>query len=171
MRDQVSYIVLAGVLSAVLCFTTGAIGGKKPPATFTATVTDHHDGDTFFAKQGDGAPVKYRLWAADAPELDQPFGCESLAWLKATIPAGTQVTLESHGKSYERPVVRVTVGDRDVCLSVVETGHAWADLVYAPKAWADVERKAMNQRAGLWGTAAPSPPWLWRVARGKAVAK
>lgn len=70
---------------------------------YHATLSDWHDGDTChldidmgFAIHLQGQP-SCRIFGINAPELATDAGKAALAWAQATVPAGTQVLVTSHG--------------------------------------------------------------------------
>lgn len=91
---------------------------------YTAIVTKHIDGDTFWAMVDLGfrvhAGLKIRIRQLKAPELNTDDGIAAARKLRAVLPLATPVVLESHGKdgdaSYDRWVCDVELGGQDIKL-------------------------------------------------------
>lgn len=139
---------------------------------FTATAERVHDGDTFWATVPDVVSHSIRIHGADTPEMErkgfwptQPGAIEARDWLAKQID-GKQVTLTVKGKSYQRFVCTVHVGDRerDLGMELIERGLAWAAPGYATKAQKEAEQRARAAKVGLWkdGGKKPVAPWSWR---------
>lgn len=66
---------------------------------YQATVTSEHDGDTFTTAVDLGfgitVTLNCRLYGANAPELSTQAGQDALVALRALLPVGTVVTVES----------------------------------------------------------------------------
>ena len=89
--------------------------------------------------------------------------------LNPTLAAQGAVAECSKVDRYGREVCRVLVDGADVCLAQIQAGMAWYFRRYAKELppdrreqYADAEAQAKTERRGLWGDAAPVPPWEWR---------
>jgi endonuclease YncB( thermonuclease family) len=153
-----------------------ACAGPAHAGQWRGKVVGIADGDTLTLLDADHRQHRIRLDAIDAPEKAQPFGQrarQSLAQL-------------AHGKDaeadcpkvdrYGREVCRVTVNGIDVGLEQVRRGLAWHYVRYAREQtpndraeYAHAEEQARGERAGLWSTQNPTPPWDYRRA-GRATA-
>lgn len=119
------------------------------------------DGDTFTF---DGRCI--RLFGIDAPELAQPFGRESAAWLQALVPRVTSCT-RWYTDRYGREVARCRLADgtargTDLGLTLVQGGYAWDYPQYSGEYYAFVQADARRNRRGLWALPSPQPPWEYR---------
>jgi len=122
------------------------------------------DGDSFTAEfNGRRAPC--RLYGADAPELDQPYGRSSHAWLKNLclnkILMGSIVTIDC----YNRTVVDLwAITNIRVALRAILSGYAWHTPRWSPDRplLAAAQTAAKQNRNGLWELEDPIPPWTWR---------
>lgn len=121
------------------------------------------DGDTFTAQE---QSQNYRLWGIDAPELDQRWGKAARAALIELIHK-KKVTVEIHGESYSRPVVRVIAGGKDVGLELLKMGLAWYVPEFAPdeESYLEAHEAAKADKRGLWSDPKPVNPKEFREKR------
>ena len=134
---------------------------------------DHHeyyrvkkvvDGDTFWIDDGSVKGVKIRLIGVDAPESRNTgtkeaayFGSQSSAYLTNLID-GKKVRLEydiGHYDRYGRTLAYVYLEDGTfINADLVKNGYATVMTVPPNVRYADtflkLERKARNQRRGMW---------------------
>lgn len=133
--------------------------------TVTGKVVAVSDGDTFVISHS-GRRYVVQLAGIDAPELQQPFGQEARDFLASQLKK-QKVEVEVLEQRKRTLVGKVTAGDRDMALVMVQEGLAWtADD--APPALIEAASKAKNSREGLWSAAAPTPPWSYRADRPSA---
>jgi hypothetical protein len=105
-----------------------------------------------------------RLFGIDAPEGTQPYGAESAAALSRLV-LGKVIDVDMKDvDQYGRLVASVSVGGADVGEDLVRAGAAWHYVQHAPDATAlaAAERDARASRRGLWQSASPQAPWLFR---------
>jgi endonuclease YncB( thermonuclease family) len=137
---------------------TFADAGPSAPrrATTSCTITRIIDGDTIeCARLG-----RVRLIGMDTPESNQrPFGAQASKALVVLLPVGSEVRLEPDVEArdrYRRLLAYVWAGDTMINWRMVREG--WAVLLtYPPNvqyvdAFADAERRAREERRGLWAT-------------------
>lgn len=128
-------------------------------AAETVVVTSIHDGDSFRAgKQA------FRLWGIDAPELNQRWGTAARESLRELLTGVETVTIERHGTSWKRIVIRAESGGKDVSLELLKMGLAWYLPEFAPKRedYREAEQEAREARRGLWSDENPVSPAEWR---------
>ena len=131
--------------------------------TTLVQVLSVHDGDTLTVLL-EGHRTRVRLHGIDAPELRQPGGHASQAFLEKLV-LGKSVRLELHGEDrYGRTLAVVYRGERSVNGALVQAGMAWWYRKYAPD---DGELRALEEQAraarrGLWEEASPVAPWEFR---------
>ena len=121
------------------------------------------DGDTIsFLTQG-GEKWRVRLADIDAPELDQPWG----------QAAKTALEIWTEGKSgsieivdtdrYGRKVAYLYVEDENMNERLISEGLAWVYMDYLrDRSFISVQRDAKNRQEGLWSSADPIQPSIWR---------
>jgi endonuclease YncB( thermonuclease family) len=122
------------------------------------------DGDTFRAKV-QGAVMKFRLQAVDAPEKDQPYGDRSTAELAKLIRGRDLVFVFDDVDHHGRIVARVWVGNVDVNKELIRKGAAWFDSEYArDNELHNEEEEARKDKRGLWALPKEKrvEPWVWR---------
>ena len=131
---------------------------------FAGRVLEVTDGDTVIVARGRGQ-VTVRLFGIDAPEGTQPYGAESTAALSRLV-MGKVIDVDMKDvDQYGRLVATVLVGGADVNEALVRAGAAWHYAQYSDSAaLAAAERDARASRRGLWQSASPQAPWLFRSA-------
>ena len=129
---------------------------------FAGRVLEVTDGDTVIVARGRGQ-VTVRLFGIDAPEGTQPYGAESTAALSRLV-MGKVIDVDMKDvDQYGRLVATVSVGGADVNEALVRAGAAWHYAQYSDSAaLAAAERDARASRRGLWQSASPQAPWLFR---------
>jgi len=134
------------------------------PAPFSGRVLSVHDGDTLTVDRA-GQAVVIRLASIDAPELRQPAGPESRAWLAARVLGRRVRVVPVSRDRYGRLVAEIRLGGRSINRAAVAAGWAWWYRQYAPaeQSLCDAESLARGRRRGLWALDEESaPPWCWR---------
>ncbi|WP_454691065.1 thermonuclease family protein [Achromobacter aloeverae] len=132
------------------------------------------DGDTITLQTDDGQR-RVRLASIDAPEVGhgqvrpgQPFGQAARKSLEALVAGKTLTALCYEKDQYARDVCDLPgEGGHTVNWQQVEAGYAWANTARHGEYLRDtslpaVERKAREQRKGLWAQAGAIAPWEWR---------
>lgn len=119
------------------------------------------DGDTLSCLY-ERNPLKVRLQYIDAPENGQPFGQKAKQVLSQMV-FKKQVRLEISGYDrYNRLLAEVWEGGRNINLSLVEQGMAWAYLS-TKQEYNRAQSFAQKQRTGLWQDKHPISPHDWRT--------
>ncbi|GAB3282592.1 thermonuclease family protein [Parahaliea aestuarii] len=139
-------------------------GDPLPRFDLGGRVVRVSDGDTLSLLDSSGEQHKIRLYGIDSPELAQDGGRaarESLDRLAYQRQAGVVVVDRD---DYGRAVGTVYVGDNNLNLAQVASGHAWWYRHHAPheRALEAAEQAARQQRLGLWARGNPQAPWNWR---------
>ncbi len=118
---------------------------------------------------------RIRLNGIDAPEMEQPFGPESLEGLRhlvgeksvRVVTLGEDRSGQVIGNVYFRPE-NAAKSDPEtlVNLAMVTNGFAWHYVRFAPdnKELAAAEESARTAKLGLWVVENPTAPWEWRKA-------
>lgn len=127
-------------------------------------ITYVYDGDTVKLSHADGE-FKLRLADIDAPERNQSYGLKSRRAL-SKLCLGNKISLKvtiSDTDKYMRTLGKLECNKIDASLYLVNQGLAWHYTQYSnDPALHDAELKARKQKRGLWATASPTPPWIWR---------
>src|SRR5574337_1414066 len=163
-----------------LCFVGGlmAVNWIVPDAraeTLSGEVVSIVDGDTLeiLCERPGGRfeERRIRIAAIDAPELGQAYGRNAKRVLARIVfhhlVVVDVVAFEPARKSWQRDryVGRVWSEDRDVGLSLIQEGAAWAYLHYRPPlSYLAAQDAAMSGHRGLWALQADQreAPWDWR---------
>ncbi|NOX19953.1 MAG: thermonuclease family protein [Nitrospirae bacterium] len=137
------------------------------------------DGDTVVISPLDGGQFfTCRLYGIDAPETPkytrrgrlrkpgQPYGKEASRELKRLILGKTATVILTGAKTYNREVCIIKYNGIEINLEMVKRGYAWAYRRYLKRPYAseyiNAERKARENRLGLWKQKNPVPPWEFR---------
>ena len=134
--------------------------------SITGRVSRVIDGDTVIVVDRADSQVRVRLADIDAPEMRQPYGPQAKAAL-VTMSGGKQVTVTyTRRDRYGRILGTLTIGNRNINLTMVQSGHAWR-YRYARNTGviADAERFARENRLGLWRAGGVVEPWAYRARR------
>jgi len=155
--------LLLVIAAALLLMGTAACA-----APLTARVVGVHDGDTITVLTSDKRQIKIRFAEIDAPELSQPYGKKAKLLLSRMV-FGKDVSIAPvTTDKYRRIVARVSQGNHDINLALVQSGAAWAYRKYVTDpAFLEAEAEARNARTGLWALQPGqiTPPWEWRHAK------
>lgn len=143
-------------------------GGSKTanhgfPKSFSARCVDVIDGDSIKVAYGPRT-VSVRLFAIDAPELNQAFGKRAKANL-AEVTVGRNVKIYPVSiDGYGRLLAWAFIGPACLNKELVREGNAWHYKKYAEKAavLAELEQSARKSKKGLWEQPKPTAPWEWR---------
>nr|WP_082621606.1 thermonuclease family protein [Bordetella sp. N] len=188
LRALLGRVGLARPVAALACALAGAgvawlSSTHAPPradganaATYelAGRVVNVADGDTI-TLQTDSGQRRVRLASIDAPEVGhgqvkpgQPFGQAARKNLEALV-AGKTLTAQCYEKDqYARDVCDLPGDDgRTVNWQQVDAGYAWANTARHGEYLRDtsltgIERRAREQRRGLWAQTGAIAPWEWR---------
>jgi endonuclease YncB( thermonuclease family) len=136
------------------------------PESFTGRVEQVHDGDTITVTTADGRSLKVRLYGLDAPEMAQNQGREARDFLGNLILDREVQVVKQSLDQYGRVVGLVKDSGLSINLTLVASGQAWVYEQYCRlpicKEMRSAEKAARQKKLGLWQTARPREPWLWR---------
>lgn len=157
-----AYAVAGGlVLLLGLLPSSGACAAQS--AVETAQVQRVDDGDTLRIAI-DGRTVRVRIFAIDAPELDQPYGREALAEARRLLAGRVVAVTRRDTDPYGRLVASLAIDGRDVGRDLVAAGAAWHFTQFSDsRVLAAAEREARAERRGLWAFSNPVAPWRHRA--------
>ncbi|MDD2929052.1 MAG: thermonuclease family protein [Sideroxydans sp.] len=130
--------------------------------TFDAYVIAVIDGDTVLVSR-DKQKIKLRLADIDAPEKSQPFGRQSLEYLKSRVNKKV-VQVESRATDqYGRTIATLMLDGVDLNREQVRQGLAWEySFHHADRSFVALQNEAQQARRGLWTQTSPQAPWQWR---------
>lgn len=168
--------IAATVTLAFLCAAAFALApdanALRKNQTVTARCVRVTDGDTFWLEVPGKVTHKIRLHGADAPETksnrwpEQPGCYAAQDWLTKAIE-GKEVTVVVKGKSYDRYVCQVKLGNRDLSIEMIELGLAHADARYSTAAQKLAEADAKAKKLGVWKDGKAVTPKDWRDGKRK----
>ena len=128
-----------------------------------------HDGDTLTLNG-----VTVRLWGIDAPELEQQCtnalgrryrcGIEAREKLRAIVGRQDLVCHERDRDRYGRTVASCEAKGQDVGRLMVQAGHAVNYRQYSGGRYEPDQRRAREERAGIWAGTFTTPS-DWRRER------
>ena len=142
-----------------------AVAGDEK--TVFGKVISVYDGDTLTLVAGHGNQAKkykVRFFGIDAPEAKQSYGIDSRDSLREKV-LNKEVKLEIIDVDrYGRSVGKIYLGSRYINREMVAEGSAWYYPDYAEheKDLESAQIFAKSERAGLWQSADPQPPWRYR---------
>lgn len=138
-------------------------------AVFAAAITNVVDADSLEFRVG-WHKYNARLVGIDGPEYGQRYGPESTFRLHDLAYGSRDVRVERVGlDKFNRLLVRVTVGGRDLALEMLESGYAWHVVAYSTAIPQHAERyaqaafRAREARRGLWADDNPMHPAQFRA--------
>ncbi|MDR1832965.1 MAG: thermonuclease family protein [Fusobacteriaceae bacterium] len=151
---------------ALLCalFLVTAACGQPQKYDIRARVINVHDGDTFTVDVG-GKRQRIRMYAIEAPELNQSYGRQSQRYLAQRIEGETVDIEKIDIDQYNRILGRVYFKGDDINLEMIREGNAWFYRGYKPTkedVYRKTETEAKNARKGFWRERNPVYPLEWK---------
>ncbi len=140
--------------------------GTSAFCQYQGKITKVYDGETFWVKLNGGDVDSVKLWGIDSPELKQEFGNAALKNLKSLIYKEVNLEYKTRDKdNYMLAIVTYkTRAGEDVNLNyhLVEKGYAWKSKFSKDKKLEKLQKQAEKNKAGLWKSTNPIPPWEWK---------
>ncbi len=153
---------LVSVLAVLMLIALSALPASAED--IKAKIVSVQDGDSLTILR-DQKKEKVILYGIDCPEMAQEYGPQAKSFTEQ-ICKNKMVTLTLHGKDrMGRTIADVILDDGcNLNQELVEKGLAWWSDKYAPK---DEELKRLQNTAkiakiGIWTSAKPVPPWIFR---------
>ena len=126
------------------------------------------DGDSFIVGRG-LSQGSIRLWGIDAPEYNQPHARRSKQALQHLLENKHLTIVGKDIDKYGRLVALVEVNGVNVNYEMVRTGNAWVHRFYCKdqvcESWLMAEHHARLNRLGIWSSADPVAPWVWKTKK------
>ena len=131
---------------------------------WTGVVTEVRDGNVMtILNMETGKQELVRLWACDAPEIDQPFGDQAHSFLKDLV-IDKEVTVFEKQKDFRgTALVTLSLEDQSANYIMIANGFAWLDTHLVPNGdLFDCFESACSKGIGLWADKASVHPKVWR---------
>ncbi len=156
---------IAAVMSILIILGLSLPDPNFASDNFQAKVIKIIDGDSLVVRY-QGKAIEVRMWGIDAPEWQQPYSQKAKEFTRRRL-TNRWVTIEPKDRDdYKRLVAVVWLGKESINEEMIERGLAWVHIYYCKESicnsWKDVEKKALNERVGLWAGTNPVPPWVWK---------
>ncbi len=135
----------------------------------TAKVIGIKDGDTIEVLFQDKTTKVLRLTEVDCPESGQAFGKNAKQYTSSQV-FGKNVTVYVTSKDrYGRAIAKVYYGkDKYLSAEIIKAGYGWWFYHYSKdKSLGELQKKAQNQKKGLWADPHAISPWDYRNSKRK----
>jgi endonuclease YncB( thermonuclease family) len=152
-------------LVCLVLFCACVSGASVNAASLYGKVIEVNSGDviTIFNLN---RPVRVKLLAVDAPEMNQAFGDVAKKHLSDLV-FDKGVLVQYSGISSDRSLMgRVLLNDADIGAQMIRDGAAWFDPNTSDQLgttnreiYQQSEQAARSERRGLWQEANPTAPW------------
>lgn len=152
----------------LVLFIVALAGTTASAASLIGKVIEVHDGDLVTISSLN-RPVKIRLMAIDAPDVNQPYAEIARTHLSDLI-LNKLVLVEYSGLVESRYILgRMMLDNLDIGAQMLRDGVAWYDssgasrlTVSERETYTATENLARQERRGLWQDDAPVSPWAFR---------
>jgi micrococcal nuclease len=151
-------------ISLILFFIACTAASNEPSitATLSGRVVGVTDGDTVRILV-DKTTLKVRLEGIDAPESGQQFGNRARQALSALIFGESVIVHKTGVDQFQRTLAVIFKDNASINAAMIEDGFAWHYTEYSKDPQlAELERKARQEKRGLWSDPNPVAPWDYR---------
>lgn len=137
---------------------------------WTGVVTEVRDGNVMaILNMETGKPELVRLWACDAPEIDQPFGDKAHSFLKDLVIDQEVTVFEKQRDFRGTPLVILSLQNKSVNYVMIANGFAWLDTHLVSNGdLFDCFESACSNGMGLWADKTSVHPRVWRKVSRRA---
>lgn len=130
-------------------------------------ITKVTDGDTVILLDSTNTQHKIRLHGIDAPENGQDYGNKSKQYLSSLI-AGKKVKVDVKGTDqYKRILGVIYLDDMNINAEMIRAGYAWNYYYSKDRYYISLQKKAQEQKLGLWSIPNPIDPYYYRKNKRK----
>jgi endonuclease YncB( thermonuclease family) len=139
----------------------------------TGQIINVLDGDTVKII-ANNKPWTIRIFGIDAPETMQRYGHTATLYARSVLLNKSVSVQISGGDRYGRLIGDILFADGGRFSNfMVASGSAWWYRQYAgnDKILRDLEKKAKENKIGLWADDHPIAPWVWRHMRNRPIAR
>lgn len=125
------------------------------------------DGDTIQVNEADSS-FKVRLACIDAPEMSQPLGMDAYKVLNNAINNAEVLGLNIIGTDrFDRQLGILHIDNKTAQQILIESSTTYVFHQFKANCpiydqLNELETKVKNQRLGIWGLPAQTPPWIYR---------
>ncbi|MDR2054917.1 MAG: thermonuclease family protein [Desulfovibrio sp.] len=109
---------------------------------------------------------RYLFYGVEVPTARQPFGPESLTWLREKLPQGARINVESVSRDRAGHLrALIQLGSDSINYQLLYQGFAWVNRAQCRavfcRRWYIQEHQAVVEKRGLWSMPMSTPPWQW----------
>lgn len=166
-------ILLAGCGRKEKPSVQAATGPASPPPPaasdtpaqdeFKAKVMRVVDGDTIKVVDRDFQTLSVQFRGVDAPELKQEYGQEAFAALEKRLKDKVVRVVVDRRDEFDRITGEVFESDESINVWIIRQGFGWYNHKYdTDRKKSAAEVSAREAGRGLWVSATPIPPWVWK---------
>jgi endonuclease YncB( thermonuclease family) len=150
---------------AVVCFFYAAAPGQAREG-YVVRVEDDGAVVVSESRDLDESAERYLFYGVEVPTVNQPFGPESLSWLRGKLPQGAEINLKSVSKDRSGHLrALIQLGSDSINYQLLYQGLAWVNRAQCRavfcRRWYIQEHQAVVEKRGLWSMPMSTPPWQW----------
>lgn len=174
-KRLVTIFFLVELICRSTCWAKSDAQEPESPRVVVGTVYYCHDGDTCRVLASDGLWFNVRLAGIDAPEVaskrgkkaaGQPMGEDARDYLNEKVKGKSVSLRQTDLDPFNRPVVEISLGDLNVNLEMIKSGHAEAYRGKTKRidsaSYLAAEEKAKAEKKGVWSLKSYQSPKAFR---------